>query len=161
MNGRPLPSDSKEMTVILTYYQWISTELLIYTYVLWLELKHIESTHQSNRTKGKEIYGQKCTGCHDSDGPGTQIVLPLWGKDSFNGGAGMATLTDLAAFSHDCMRQGNPGLTDEATLDVAAFVIASQDPILCLREDRIYNEFKYVRNQPFLVLFWLLGLYMI
>ena len=87
MNGRSLPSDSKEMNAIITYYQWISKGLTIYADIPWLGLKYIESTHQPIPAKGKQVYGQKCAACHGSDGRGTQIGPPLWGKDSFNDGA--------------------------------------------------------------------------
>ena len=39
MNGRSLPSDSKEMNAIITYYQWISKGLTIYVDIPWLGLK--------------------------------------------------------------------------------------------------------------------------
>jgi len=121
MNGRPLPSDSKEMNAIVTYYQWISKGLPIYADIPWLGLKHIESTHQPNPIKGKEVYGQKCMACHGDNGQGTPIAPPLWGKDSFNDGASMAKLAYLAAFTHKFMPQGNPDLTEKEALDVAAF----------------------------------------
>jgi thiosulfate dehydrogenase len=121
MNGRPLPSDSKEMNAIVTYYQWISKGLPIYADIPWLGLKHIESTHQPSPAKGKEVYGQKCMPCHGGDGQGTPIGPPLWGKDSFNDGASMAKLAYMAAFTHKFMPQGNPDLTEEEALDVAAF----------------------------------------
>jgi len=128
MNGKSLPSDSKEMTAIITYYQWISKGLPIYADIPWLGLKHIQSTHQPNLTKGKEVYDQKCTPCHGNNGQGTQIAPPLWGKDSFNDGAGMAKLANFAAFAHDLMPQGNPDLTNEQALDVAAFVTSQHRP---------------------------------
>jgi len=121
MNGRPLPYDSKEMNAIVTYYHWISKGIPIYADIPWLGLKHIGSTHQPNPTKGKEVYGQKCAACHGHNGEGTPIAPPLWGKDSFNDGASMAKLTYLAAFTHKFMPQGNPDLTEEEALDVAAF----------------------------------------
>ena len=59
--------------------------------------------------------------CHGDNGQGTPIGPPLWGKDSFNDGASMAKLEYMAAFTHKFMPQGNPDLTEEETLDVAAF----------------------------------------
>jgi len=128
MNGRGLPSDSKEMNAIITYYQWISKGLPVYADIPWLGLKLIRSTHQPSPTKGKEVYGQKCMACHGGNGEGTQIAPPLWGKDSFNDGAGMAELAKLAAFVREVMPQGNPDLTDEAALDLAAFVTGQPRP---------------------------------
>lgn len=128
MNGEALPPDSKEMNAIITYYQWISKGLPIYGQIPWLGLKHIQSTHQPNPMEGKEVFGQQCLACHGSNGQGTQIAPPLWGKDSFNDGAGMAMLANLATFTRDFMPQGNPDLTDEEALDVAAYVTSQPRP---------------------------------
>ena len=128
MNGRPLPSDSKEMNAIITYYHWISKGLPIYADIPWLGLKLIESTHQPIPAKGRQVYGQKCAACHGSDGRGTQIGPPLWGKDSFNDGASMSRVEYLAAFAHQFMPQGNPDLTGDEALDVAAYVAGQPRP---------------------------------
>lgn len=128
MNGRALPSDSKEMNAIVTYYQWISKGLPIYAHIPWLGLKPFESTHQPNPAKGKEVYNNKCMACHGGNGEGTPIAPPLWGKDSFNDGAGMAELPKLATFAHDSMPQGNPNLTNEEALDVSAFITRQPRP---------------------------------
>ncbi len=128
MNGRPLPSDSKEMNAVITYYQWISKGLPVYSEIPWLGLKHIESTHPSSPAKGEKVYGKKCAACHAINGEGTQIGPPLWGKDSFNDGASMSQLAYFAAFARQFMPQGNPDLTDEEALDVAAFATRQPRP---------------------------------
>jgi thiosulfate dehydrogenase len=128
MNGRPLPSDSKEMSAIITYLHWISRGLPIYADIPWLGLKPFESTHQPNPTKGKEVYVQKCAACHGDNGQGTPIGPPLWGKDSFNDGASMAQLKVMASFTHKFMPQGNPQLTEEESVDVAAFATGKPRP---------------------------------
>ncbi len=128
MNGKPLPPDSKEMTALVTYYQWISKGLPIYADIPWLGLKHIKSAHPPDPVKGKQIFAQKCAMCHGNDGQGTQAAPPLWGKDSFNDGAGMHKLENLAAFAYKNMPKGNPDLTPEDALDVAAFVTTQPRP---------------------------------
>lgn len=128
MNGRPLPSDSKEMSAVMTYLHWISKGLPVYADIPWLGLKPFGSTHQPNPTKGKEIYSQKCAACHGDNGQGTPIGPPLWGKDSFNDGASMAQLAYMAAFTHKFMPQGNPQLTEEESVDVAAFATGKPRP---------------------------------
>jgi thiosulfate dehydrogenase len=124
MNGKPLPLDSKEMLALLTYYQWISKGLPIYEDILWLGLKHLQSDHKQDPQKGKLIFTQNCAMCHGNDGQGTQISPPLWGKDSFNDGAGMSKLEKLAAFVYLNMPLGSPNLTIDEALDVASFVIS-------------------------------------
>ena len=133
MNGKPLSSNSREMNAIITYLHWISKGLPIYTDIPWLGLKLIETTYQSNPEKGKVIYDQKCAACHAVNGQGTQIAPPLWEKDSFNDGAGMARLDYLAAFAHEFMPQGGPDLTNEGALDVAAYVTSKPRPHFILR----------------------------
>jgi len=128
MNGRPLPSNSKEMNAIITYLHWISKGLPIYADIPWLGLKPFESAHQPSPTKGKEVYVQKCAACHGDNGQGTPIGPPLWGKASFNDGASMAQLAYFAAFTHKFMPQGNPQLTEEESIDVAAFATRQPRP---------------------------------
>jgi len=136
MNGRPLPYDSKEMNAIVTYYQWISKGLPIYAHIPWLGLKPFESTHQPDPTKGKGVYDQKCGPCHGGNGEGTPIAPPLWGKDSFNDGASMAKLAYFAAFTHKFMPQGNPQLTEEESIDVAAFATGQPRPHFVAKKGR-------------------------
>ena len=128
MNGKPLPSYSKEMTAIVTYYQWISNGLPIYANIPWLGIEYIKSTHTPNPANGKQIFAQNCAVCHGNNGQGTQVVPPLWGNDSFNDGAGMDKLKDIAAFTLNNMPMTNPKLTDEDALDVAAFIINQPRP---------------------------------
>jgi thiosulfate dehydrogenase len=128
MNGRPLPPSSKEMTAILTYYQWISKGLPIYADITWLGLKHIKSTHNLDKTQGKQIFMQKCSMCHGSDEQGTQAAPPLWGSHSFNDGAGMTKPENFSAFAYLNMPLGNPDLTEEQALDVGSYVTSQPRP---------------------------------
>jgi thiosulfate dehydrogenase len=128
MNGKPLPPDSKEMSAIITYYHWISKDLPIYASISWLGLKPIKAARPSDFQKGEQIYAQQCSACHGMDGLGTPIAPPLWGTDSFNDGSGMARLENLAAFADHFMPRGNPDLTVDQALDVAAFVTRQPRP---------------------------------
>lgn len=71
---------------------------------------------------------QKCAMCHGANGQGTLAAPPLWGKDSFNDGAGMAKLDNFSAFTHLNMPLGNPDLSIEDALDVALFVTTEPRP---------------------------------
>jgi thiosulfate dehydrogenase len=122
MNGKPLPSDSREMSAIISYYHWISKGLPIYASIPWLGLKPIRATRPPDSQNGKQIFAQQCSACHGMDGLGTSIAPPLWGAGSFNDGAGMAKLETLTAFTDHSMPMGNPDLTVDQALDVAAFV---------------------------------------
>ena len=128
MNGRPLTADSKEMTAIVTYYQWISKGLPIYGNIPWLGLKHLTSNHKPDEKKGKQVFKNKCAACHGENGQGSPAAPPVWGNGSFNDGAGMAKTANLAAFAHFNMPLGNPDLPVNDALDVAAFVAAQPRP---------------------------------
>jgi thiosulfate dehydrogenase len=128
MNGRRLPGESKEMTAIVTYYQWISKGLPIYAEIPGLGLKVVKSEHKPDPKKGRNLFDQKCTVCHGDHGQGTQIAPPLWGTESFNDGAGMHKLEVLATFARDNMPFENPDLTAEEALDVAAYVTQQPRP---------------------------------
>lgn len=128
MNGKPLPPDSKEMTAIVTYYQWISKGLPIYAKIPWLGLKPLQSTHVPDKAQGQKVFVQKCAVCHGPDGQGTAIAPPLWGPQSFNDGAGMAKPQNLSAFAYLNMPLGNPDLTEAPALDVGWYVISQPRP---------------------------------
>lgn len=53
---------------------------------------------------------------------GGYMFPPLWGKDSYNTGAGMYRLIKAAAYIKGNMPKGDATLTEEQAYDVAAFV---------------------------------------
>ena len=79
---------------------------------------------------------------HGTDGEGIRRSLPttdlgylfppLWGKDSFNDGAGMGRLINAANFLHFNMPHGadylNPQLSPEQAWDIAAYVVSQPRP---------------------------------
>lgn len=128
MNGKALPADSKEMVAIVSYFHWISKGLPIYAKVPWLGLKHLESRHKPDAVQGKKVFMQSCAACHGMNGEGTKIAPPLWGKFSFNDGAGMAHLKNFAAFVYNNMPYKAANLKPDQALDVAAYVTGQPRP---------------------------------
>lgn len=128
MNGKPLPPESKEMTAIVTYYQWISKGLPIYEDIPWLGIELIKIAHTPEPGNGNQIFSRQCAVCHRNDGQGTLGAPPLWGNGSFNDGAGMNKPETFAAFAFQNMPRTNPYLTSEQALDVAAFVSSQPRP---------------------------------
>ncbi len=127
-NGKALPSGSRDMTDILTYFKWISKGIPIYGDVPWLSLKKIDSSHKPDATTGQQVFGAKCAACHGADGQGTPAAPALWGDKAYNDGAGMARPETLAAFALLNMPYKNPDLTPEQALDVGAFVDSQPRP---------------------------------
>jgi thiosulfate dehydrogenase len=84
--------------------------------------------------RGATVYAQNCAACHAANGLGQssdgQVVFPaLWGRQSFNWGAGMATVKDAAEFIRANMPLGMGGtLTVQQAWDVATYVDSQSRP---------------------------------
>lgn len=127
MNGKPLPLDSKDMQAIIAYLNWISARN---ENAPWLGVKPLKSKHTPNPIQGEKLYQKYCMDCHGADGDGGnkgfghagRSIPPVFGKNSYNTSAGMNNLQTFASFIYDNMPIGDPHLTAEEALDIAAFV---------------------------------------
>lgn len=128
MNGNPLPANSLEMEALLAYLNWISHEVADAPMLPWLGLDPVPSNHVPDAANGEKVYVQHCQICHGAHGEGKPGTPPLWGPNSFNDGAGMNTLPMLSSFVWQNMPHGQPCLTPEEALDVAAYVIKQPRP---------------------------------
>ena len=143
MNGQALPLDAPQMQAIVAYIKFLSTGVPPGQELPGLGAgKMPELTRAAEPARGEPVYARACATCHGSDGAGVRrsipsvdlgyIMPPLWGRDSFNDGAGMARLITAANFVHFNMPHGtdylNPQLTAEEAWDVAAFMISQPRP---------------------------------
>ena len=143
MNGRPMPADAPEMQAIVAYIKFLSSGVAPGRQLPGLGSGHMrELKRAADPKRGQRVYTRVCVACHNTDGsgirnsaPGTDLgymMPPLWGRDSFNDGAGMARLTSVANFVHFNMPHGadylNPQLTIENAWDVAAYVLSQTRP---------------------------------
>jgi thiosulfate dehydrogenase len=132
MNGRALPVDSREMTSIIAYIQFLSDAA-----PADVEGRGAPTARLLNRAadpaRGAEGYASRCAVCHGADGQGARnhdgqgyLYPPLWGADSFNNGAGMHRIITAANFIRANMPFGTtyerPLLTEEQAFDIAAFI---------------------------------------
>lgn len=84
--------------------------------------------------RGQDVYTANCAMCHGFDGAGqsarNQLVFPpVWGPTSYNWGAGMAQINNLAGFVKAYMPLGKGGsLTDQQAWDVATFINSQPRP---------------------------------
>ena len=132
MNGHTLPLDAPQMQAIVAYIKFLSTGVPPGQEVPGLGVGKMPEL----------IRAAEPSRCHGPDGAGVRrsipsvdlgyIMLPLWGSDSFNDGAGMARLITAANFVHFNMPHGtdylDPQLTAEEAWDVAAFMISQPRP---------------------------------
>ncbi len=128
-NGRPLPYRSPELIAIVAYIQWLSRGLPAGHVLRGRGLVELPPL-QGDPVNGARIYAQQCAVCHQADGAGIPpAVPPLWGPNSFNDGAGMSHVPQMAAFVQHNMPQNNPGaLTPQQAFDVAAYVDGKPRP---------------------------------
>ncbi len=136
MNGRALPYDSAEMNAILSYMQWLSTNVPTGVSAKGRGFGSFDQKLKADASHGKQVYAAKCASCHAADGQGTKnpaggyAFPPLWGKDSFNDGAGMARSYTAAAFAKYNMPLGQGGtLSEQEALDVADYFTHQPRPV--------------------------------
>jgi thiosulfate dehydrogenase len=135
MNGKPLAFDSAEMNAIMAYMKWLSSGVPVGTNVTGRGFEKIDTALVPNREHGKAVYAAQCASCHGADGQGMKnpqggyVFPPVWGKDSFNIGAGMARMYTAAAFVKHNMPLGQGGtLSAQDALDVSAYFTAQPRP---------------------------------
>ncbi|HUV69730.1 MAG TPA: c-type cytochrome, partial [Terracidiphilus sp.] len=127
--GRPLPLDSATMKAMVAYIDWLSKDGVkgkAYQGRGFVKLPALKG----DAVAGKKVYVAQCAACHGSNGAGVPPILPaVWGKDSYNDGAGMNNPTKMAAFLVHNMPQNHPGtLTPQQAYDVSAYVHAQPRP---------------------------------
>jgi thiosulfate dehydrogenase len=90
-------------------------------------------TH-ANYAAGQQIYTAKCAACHGVAGTGAGSFPPVWGKASYNAGAGLANVPNLAEWLKGNMPLGNAHLIAQEAVDVAVYVDAQDRAPFVLAE---------------------------
>jgi len=139
MNGVRPPNGSKVSVAVTAYITWLSSGSRIRMnpdkplgphHIPPLEL----DPEQANLKRGKTLYAQKCAECHGDKGLGTDEGPPTWGPQSYNDGAGLSRNEKLAAWLRVAMPLGDPSLSEQEALDIAAFVNSHERPKFVLEE---------------------------
>lgn len=139
MNGTRPPVDSEAVSAIAAYITWLSEGVAMKmnakaslgpNAVKPLTLDPVSAS----LTRGETVFAGKCAACHGPDGQGSETIAPLWGNGSYNIGAGMAQNPKLASWVKVSMPLGNPTLSDQEALDVAAFINSHGRPRFVLAE---------------------------
>lgn len=150
-NGTPPPADSDEMVALITYAHWMASGLPMGIKPKAAGYPKIpEPKLEPSKARGAKLYAEHCAMCHNDDGSGRVVagdrVFPaLWGKDSFNWGAGMHRVNTAAYFIKANMPFGIGGsLTDQQAWDVARYITSHsrpQDPRYKGDAEQTYKQF--------------------
>ena len=140
LNGKALSKTGKEMQAIVSYINFVGSNVEKGKKAVGSGFKELAWLDRAADTaKGMTVYTAKCQSCHQANGEGvfnvdkTEYTYPaLWGKNSFNDGAGLYRISNFAKYVKYNMPQGvthiSTQLTDEEAWDVAAFVISQTRP---------------------------------
>ena len=126
-NGIRPPLGSEVSVSIVAYITWLSTDQPIRMNAerpagprAVAKLKLDANTAEPRL--GAQLYSAKCASCHGDTGEGDTANPPVWGARSFNAGAGLANVGQLAAWLKVAMPLDEVDLTDREALDIAAFI---------------------------------------
>jgi thiosulfate dehydrogenase len=147
LNGKALAKDSKEMLAIKAYIEYIGKDAEKGKKPKASGIIDLPFLKRKLDTeKGKAIYVAKCQSCHQENGEGLlaedkveYIYPPLWGKNSYNFGAGLYRMSRFAGYVKYNMPWGvtfdKPQLSDEEAWDVAGFINSQPRPSKDLSQD--------------------------
>jgi thiosulfate dehydrogenase len=135
MNGRMPPLDSEVIVALTAYSFWLATGAPVGAHMAGRGFPEVPAAAlPPDAARGKDVFATHCASCHGPTGQGmkagaTYAMPPVWGRDSFNAGAGMHQVSTAAAFikANMPLGQGNT-LTDQQAWDVAAFINAQPRP---------------------------------
>jgi len=128
LNGRALKPETREMHDIVAYLAFISADIPVGARIDGQGLPKLVPV-RADTARGALVFGGQCSRCHGASGQGTAAAPPLWGRRSYNKGAGMSRISVLAAFAHQLMPIDRPRtLTAQQAFDVAAYVNSRPRP---------------------------------
>jgi thiosulfate dehydrogenase len=140
LNGKKLDSTSTEMKAMLAYMKWIGTGVEKGKTPEGAGVQKLAFLNRpADPKQGAAVFNAKCISCHGKTGEGLAnpentgyLYPPLWGKNSYNDGAGLYRLSGFAGFIKNNMPLGatheNSQLTEEEAWDVAAYVNSQPRP---------------------------------
>lgn len=134
-NGSAPPLGSETLVALEAYAFWLSKGLPVDEKVAGRGYPELPKPARApDYARGQAVYAAKCALCHGADGQGqlthgATVFPPLWGPQSFNWGAGMASYKNAAAFIRANMPYGmSYSLSPQEAWDVAYFMNAHERP---------------------------------
>jgi thiosulfate dehydrogenase len=134
-NGKILPADSPIIVAVEAYSYWLATGAPTGAALAGRGYPKLPAPPAPpDYARGAAVFKAQCALCHGADGAGQytrgETVFPaLWGKASYNWGAGMSNLNVLAAFAKANMPLGGVGmLSVQQAWDVAQYIDSHERP---------------------------------
>jgi thiosulfate dehydrogenase len=155
MNGRTPDTAGKEVQAMLAYMKWIGEDVKNKQKLYGSGSEKLPfMAHAADPEKGKMVFIAKCQTCHGVNGEGqlsadkkTYVYPPVWGEHSYNDGAGMYRIVNLAGFVKNNMPFGasyqNPLLSNKEAWDVAAYINSQPRP----HRDQ-HADWPVLKNKP-------------
>ncbi len=136
MNGTAPPAGDKVLTALTTYAFFLASHAPTGVSLPGRGYPVLgEPSLPRDYARGEKLFAAKCSLCHGADGlgqkdpKGATVVPALWGPDSFNWGAGMASIKNAAGFVKANMPLGQGwSLSDQEAWDVATFLDSHDRP---------------------------------
>jgi thiosulfate dehydrogenase len=141
LNGTAVDSNSREFKAIYAYIKWLGQGVQKGEKPIGSGIEKLAFLDRAaDPQKGQIVYTAQCQSCHGANGEG-QLTLdeleyaypPLWGKHSYNDGAGLYRISNFAGYVKNNMpylltAHESPKLTEEECWDVAAYVNSQTRP---------------------------------
>jgi len=135
MNGTAPAYDSEEMVALVAYSYWLAQGAPTGVDLAGSGYPKLAAPPRPPDTaRGASVFAANCAICHGATGQGTKVegkyaFPPLWGKDSFNAGAGMVRVNTAAEFIKANMPLGKGGsLSLQDSWDVAQYMNSHERP---------------------------------
>lgn len=160
LNGEPLDTLGNEMQAIKAYIQFLGSNVEKGKKAVGSGFKDLAFLDRATAPEnGKIVYEEKCKSCHQMNGEGILIAdgseytyPPLWGKHSYNDGAGLYRISNLAKYVKYNMPLGvtheSTQLSNEEAWDVAAFINSQPRPHINTDKDWPDKKLKPI-DHPF------------
>lgn len=157
LNGKALDSNSREYTAIYSYIKYLGKNVKKDTKPNGSGIEKIKLLDRAaDPQKGKIVYVAKCQICHGNNGQGQMLATkseytypPVWGEHSYNDGAGLYRISNLAGYIKNNMpflqtTHEKPTLSDEQSWDLAAYINSQPRPHMNQSKD-----WPNIKKKPF------------
>ncbi len=135
MNGKAPPPGDEVLVALEAYAYWMSKGAPVGEKLPGASYPKLAQPAQApDYARGQKVFNAQCALCHGDDGQGqrsgdVQVFPPLWGKQSYNWGAGMHEVDKAAGFIQANMPLGKGHtLSDQDAWDVAAYINSHERP---------------------------------